>query len=181
MDSEAVPSDNELSSLSVVVSNIEPGTTQLELASHFQLVGDIKKVSMSEDTREEAGRAFITFKDAASAENALTLDGTPLGLSRIVVKRKCDGLVGDQTFESFEEGSVYIGNIQVLTSEADLQNHFQSAGEISRLTILKDKVTGHRTSAFIQFKNSESVKRALELNGSSLRGKNLFIKRKRNY
>ena len=89
MDSEAVPSDNELSSLSVVVSNIEPGTTQLELASHFQLVGDIKKVIMSEDTREEAAHACITFKDAASAENALTLDGTPLGLSRIVVKRKC--------------------------------------------------------------------------------------------
>ena len=67
VDSEAVPSDNELSSLSVVVSNIEPGTTQLELASHFQLVGDIKKVFMSEDTREEAAHACITFKDAATA------------------------------------------------------------------------------------------------------------------
>lgn len=181
MDSEAVPSDNELSSLSVVVSNIEPGTTQLELASHFQLVGDIKKVIMSEDTREEAAHACITFKDAASAENALTLDGTPLGLSRIVVKRKCDGLVGEQSFEAFEEDSVYIGNIEVWTSEADLESHFQSAGEISRLTILKNKATSHRTSAFIQFKNPESVKKALELNGSSLRGKNLFIKRKRNY
>ena len=182
MDSEAVPSDNELSSLSVVVSNIEPGTTHLELASHFQLVGDIKKVIMSEEnTREEAGRAFITFKDAASAENALTLDGTPLGLSRIVVKRKCDGLVGEQSFEAFEEDSVYIGNIEVWTSEADLESHFQSAGEISRLTILKNKATSHRTSAFIQFKNPESVKKALELNGSSLRGKNLFIKRKRKY
>ena len=73
---ESVPSDNELSSLSVVVSNIEPGTTQLELASHFQLVGDIKKVIKGEDTGEEADHAFITFKDAASAENALTLDGT---------------------------------------------------------------------------------------------------------
>ena len=178
---ESVPSDNELSSRSVVVSNIEPGTTQLELASHFQLVGDIKKVIKGEDTGEEADHAFITFKDAASAENALTLDGTPLGLSRIVVKRKCDGVVGDQSFESFEEGSVYIGNIEVLTSEANLENHFQSAGDISRLTILKDKVTGLRTSAFIQFKNPESVERALELNGSSLRGKNLFIKRKRKY
>ena len=174
---ESVPSDNELSSLSVVVSNIEPGTTQLELASHFQLVGDIKKVIKG----EEVDHAFITFKDAASAENALTLDGTPLGLSRIVVKRKCDGVVGDQSFESLEEGSVYIGNIEVLTSEADLENHFQSAGDISRLTILRDKVTGLRTSAFIQFKNPKSVERALELNGSSLRGKNLFIKRKRKY
>merc|ERR1712059_112129 len=63
---------------------------------------------------------------------------------------------------------VYIGFIERGTSEAELAAHFQSSGEIERLTLKEG-------FAFILFKEESSVPEACKLDGSTLNGLNLRV------
>ena len=175
------------SSADVVVRNFDKSTTQLDLAAHFQSAGDINGVTIVKSNEDEPTEAIIQFKDVKSIEPALWLNNSQLGSSTIVVEevkyqeKDMDCVVTpDSNNNDYDEDSVYVGNMKALTSEVDLANHFFNAGDISRLTILKDKITGYRRpAAYIQFKDSNSVRVALGLNGSYLNGNVLVVKKKK--
>lgn len=185
MPAEQVPTANLTPSVEVVVRNFDKSTTQLDIAAHFQSAGDINGVTIVKSNDDEPTEAIIQFKEAQSIEAALWLNNSQLGGSTIVVEevkyQDCaDVATPDSNNNEYDEDSVYVGNMKSLTSEVDLANHFFNVGDISRLTILKNKVTGYRTpSAYIQFKDSASVQVALGLNGSVLNGNVLVVKKKK--
>ena len=81
---------------------------------------------------------------------------------------------------SFDPCSVYVGNVDLQASNQELADHFQTTGEVVRVTILKNKKTGRpKSAAYIQFKDSWSVEGALCMEGSNLRGRQLIVRRKR--
>ena len=177
--------------LTIFVSNIDAKVTQLELAAHFQIVGDIKKLTLGKDpeTGYRNGEAFIQFKNEASVENALTLDGSSLGGSVLTVTRKVSyspSVTMDSNSNArgessiYDTDSIYIANIPDSTTDLDIIDHFRNVGAITRMTRLRDKTSGFpKPCGYIQFLDPNSVDHALKYNGSFLRGNQIYIARKR--
>ncbi|NXT15105.1 EPAB2 protein, partial [Prunella fulvescens] len=62
----------------------------------------------------------------------------------------------------------------------ELESHFNSCGQINRVTILCDKFSGHpKGYAYIEFEEQSSVKAAVELDESVFRGRVIKVLPKR--
>merc|ERR1712070_1370902 len=82
--------------------------------------------------------------------------------------------------EEIDKRSVYIGQVDYGATPEELQEHFKSCGQVSRITILVDKYTGHpKGFAYIEFADEQGVQNSLLLNGSLFRGRQLKVSQKR--
>ncbi|XP_007670866.1 embryonic polyadenylate-binding protein 2 isoform X1 [Ornithorhynchus anatinus] len=76
--------------------------------------------------------------------------------------------------------SVYVGNVDYGGTAEELESHFNSCGEINRVTILCDKFSGHpKGYAYIEFASESSVKAAVDLDESTFRGRIIKVLPKR--
>jgi RNA recognition motif-containing protein len=73
--------------------------------------------------------------------------------------------------------NIYCGNLNWQTNEADLQGAFEAFGEVSSVTIIKDKYTSQsRGFGFVEMPNNEEGQAAIDgLNGKELDGRTLRI------
>jgi len=73
--------------------------------------------------------------------------------------------------------NMYIGNLNWQTTEADLQAAFEAFGEVSSVTIIKDKYTGQsRGFGFVEMTDDSEGQAAIDgLNGKELDGRTLRI------
>ncbi|NWX51436.1 PABP2 protein, partial [Steatornis caripensis] len=71
-----------------------------------------------------------------------------------------------------DQRSIYVGNVDYGGTAEELESHFNSCGQINRVTILCDKFSGHpKGYAYIEFEEKSSVKAAVELDESVFRGR----------
>ena len=72
---------------------------------------------------------------------------------------------------------LYVGNLPYETTESDLQTLFESAGAVSTINIVRDKMTGRaRGFAFVEMGDSDGAQRAIsELDKHSYGGRNLTV------
>lgn len=76
--------------------------------------------------------------------------------------------------------SVYVGNVDYSATPQELEQVFNSAGVINRITLLCDKFTGlPKGYAYIEYEKEECVAKALELNGQDFKGRPLRVVNKR--
>ncbi|KAJ1739109.1 poly(A)-binding protein binding protein [Coemansia sp. RSA 1086] len=86
------------------------------------------------------------------------------------------GADGDDT----DARSIYVGNVDYVTTPEELQEHFKGSGAINRVTILCDKHTGHpKGYAYVEFGATDAVTKAQLLDGSMLHGRPLKVNPKR--
>ena len=73
--------------------------------------------------------------------------------------------------------SVFVGNLNFQTTEADLTALFQPFGLVGRIHIVTDRETGRaRGFAFVEMPNDdEAVKAIADLDGKELGGRNLKV------
>ncbi|NXG80181.1 PABP2 protein, partial [Baryphthengus martii] len=92
------------------------------------------------------------------------------------------GLFPKTTEEKVEvdQRSIYVGNVDYGGTAEELESHFNSCGQINRVTILCDKFSGHpKGYAYIEFEEKSSVKAAVELDESVFRGRVIKVLPKR--
>ncbi|NXT92642.1 PABP2 protein, partial [Anhinga rufa] len=92
------------------------------------------------------------------------------------------GLFPRTTEEKMEvdQRSIYVGNVDYGGTAEELESHFNSCGQINRVTILCDKFSGHpKGYAYIEFEEKSSVKAAVELDESVFRGRVIKVLPKR--
>ncbi|NXY90908.1 PABP2 protein, partial [Alcedo cyanopectus] len=92
------------------------------------------------------------------------------------------GLFPKTTEEKMEidQRSIYVGNVDYGGTAEELESHFNSCGQINRVTILCDKFSGHpKGYAYIEFEEQSSVKAAVELDKSIFRGRVIKVLPKR--
>ncbi len=82
-------------------------------------------------------------------------------------------------------------NVEYKTEASELREHFMPCGTISRITIFKDPATGHPLGyalfpcnmlsryAYIEFAETEAVEKAMKLNDSLFKGRQIRVERKR--
>ncbi|XP_014729964.1 PREDICTED: embryonic polyadenylate-binding protein 2 [Sturnus vulgaris] len=79
-----------------------------------------------------------------------------------------------------DQRSIYVGNVDYGGTAEELESHFNSCGQINRVTILCDKFSGHpKGYAYIEFEEQSSVKAAVELDESVFRGRVIKVLPKR--
>ena len=73
--------------------------------------------------------------------------------------------------------NIYCGNLNWQTTEVNLQTAFEAYGEVSSVTIIKDKYTSQsRGFGFVEMPNNEEGKAAIDgLNGKELDGRTLRV------
>ena len=168
---------------SIFINNLKCDVTESDLAAHFHRIGDIAKVTVLRDrmTGFSRGAAYLQFYDGRCVAPALSLTNTYIRDSFIIVQRKkmptnaSKQQVGENNnVVTLEPDSIYVDNLDWKVDDVSLSQVFKFAGDIKRLTIMKNKST-----AYIQFKENDSVREALYLNGYPLHGKELRVQRKR--
>lgn len=81
---------------------------------------------------------------------------------------------------SVDKLSIYVGQVDYSTTPEELLSHFEPCGQVERVTINCDKFTGRpKGFAYLEFQSEEAVQNALKLDGSSFKGRNLKVTRKR--
>jgi len=77
--------------------------------------------------------------------------------------------------------NLYVGNLNWQTTEADLQTAFEAFGQVTSVTIIKDKYTGQsRGFGFVEMADDSEGQAAIDgLNGKELDGRTLRIDRAR--
>ncbi|XP_041256412.1 embryonic polyadenylate-binding protein 2 isoform X3 [Onychostruthus taczanowskii] len=76
-----------------------------------------------------------------------------------------------------DQRSIYVGNVDYGGTAEELESHFNSCGQINRVTILCDKFSGHpKGYAYIEFEEQSSVKAAVELDESVFRGRVIKVR-----
>ncbi|KAH3675734.1 hypothetical protein WICMUC_002526 [Wickerhamomyces mucosus] len=83
--------------------------------------------------------------------------------------------------QELDKRSVYVGNVDFKSTPDEVEEFFNSAGSINRVTILFDRYTGYpKGYAYVEFESAESVEKAVnELNGKEFRGRILSVVAKR--
>jgi cold-inducible RNA-binding protein len=72
---------------------------------------------------------------------------------------------------------LYVGNLPYETTESDLQTLFEAAGQVSTVTIVRDRATGQaRGFAFVEMSDAEGARKAIaELDRHEVGGRSLSV------
>jgi len=73
--------------------------------------------------------------------------------------------------------NIYVGNLSRDVTEEDLRQAFQSFGQVTSVSIIKDKFSGEsRGFGFLEMPNkAEAQKAIMDLNGKELKGRTLTV------
>ena len=151
----------------LIVNYIPPSMSDMELASLFGSVGEVKKTKIVRDrtTGISLGFGFVEYADEQSATRAIdTYDGLNLQLKRLKVAyaRRQDE-VG---------ANVHVRNLDQNVSAKAVEAQFGAFGEIVRARVLSDPLTGvSRGIAFVLFAHREEAEVAVNsLDGTTIPG-----------
>lgn len=73
--------------------------------------------------------------------------------------------------------NIYVGNLTRETNETDLRTAFEKFGQITTISIIKDKFSGEsRGFAFIEMPSKEAAQSAIDnMNGKELNGNTITV------
>ncbi|NXB45897.1 PABP2 protein, partial [Leucopsar rothschildi] len=107
------------------------------------------------------------------------IDTCPSGHDQSLLSTALFPLTTKEKVEA-DQRSIYVGNVDYGGTAEELESHFNSCGQINRVTILCDKFSGHpKGYAYIEFEEQSSVKAAVELDESVFRGRVIKVLPKR--
>jgi cold-inducible RNA-binding protein len=71
---------------------------------------------------------------------------------------------------------IYVGNLSYQTTENDLTNLFEQAGQVESVSIITDRDTGRSKGfAFVEMSNDDAEKAIAQFNGHEVNGRTLTV------
>src|SRR5215210_3195139 len=71
---------------------------------------------------------------------------------------------------------IFVGNLSYQTTETDLTDLFEQAGEVESATIITDRDTGRSKGfAFVEMGSENAEKAIAQFNGTELKGRSLTV------
>ncbi|KAI8142197.1 hypothetical protein BJV82DRAFT_615929 [Fennellomyces sp. T-0311] len=118
-------------------------------------------------SNRSVANAYIVYKEKASAEKALAMNGQLFMEKHLRVDSVTDPKPHDR------KRSVFIGSLPHDTEEEELWTFFKDCGEIESVRIVRDKATNiGKGIGYVQFKRRNTVDMALALDDKKFREKN---------
>ncbi|CAG8517517.1 7657_t:CDS:10 [Cetraspora pellucida] len=158
-----------------------------ELADFFSSAGKVRDAKIIADriSRRSKGVGYVEFYDEESVPKALALTGQKLlGIPVIVqlteAEKNRQARLAEQAASHATDIAyhrLYVGSVHFNLTEDDLRQVFEPFGPLEFVNLHKDPETGRsRGFAFIQYKNPEDAKQALEkMNGFELAGRTIKV------
>ncbi|PAV90051.1 hypothetical protein WR25_14874 isoform B [Diploscapter pachys] len=163
----------------VFVGDLSPEVDNRMLKEAFQVHGEVSEAKIIRDatTQKSKGYGFVSFPVKEHAEKALeAMQGQWIGkrairtnwATRRSAEEARDKLTFEQVFNSTkaDNTSVYVGNINPITTENDLREPFSAFGEVTEVRLFKSQGYG-----FVRFEKKECATNAImEMNGKEICG-----------
>lgn len=164
---------------------------EAEVRSAFAECGTIEQVHCMKfpDSGKFRGIALVTFATAAAAEKAKKWDGMEWEGRFLVIKpgralpkeakRAAPPVIGgvrpDERPKPVGSTTAYVGNLNFDTTVEELHAVFDGC-PIAGVRIATDKTTGRQKGfAHVEFEDADALERALKMNGTLLRGRELAM------
>jgi polyadenylate-binding protein len=170
----------------IFVKNLDPDIDNKTLFDTFSLFGNILSCKVATDkNRKSLGYGFVHYESEEAAKAAIakvngkvlgSIDGKVISGFKIIVtpfksKRERGELQVQFT-------NVYLKNIPIECTEADLRARVESFGEVTSLHMPMDAEKKFRGFAFVNFKDPNDAANAVEgLNGMEWNGRELYAGR----
>ena len=73
--------------------------------------------------------------------------------------------------------NIYVGNLAYATTDADLQETFEQYGQVDRVSVITDRMTGRSKGfGFVEMPNEAEARAAISgLNDTDLKGRNIQV------
>ncbi|XP_039026756.1 nucleolin 2-like isoform X2 [Hibiscus syriacus] len=178
-------------SKTLFVGNLSFQVEEADVKNFFKDAGEVVEVRFSSDHEGNfKGYGHVEFATVEAAQKALELNGEYL-LNRAVRldlarERGAYTPYSGNENNSFQKGgksrsrTIFVRGFDQSLDEYEIKNsleeHFGSCGEISRVAVPTDRETGAvKGFAYMDFKDEDSLNKALELNGSKLNNYSLTV------
>ncbi|CAL8334199.1 unnamed protein product [Lota lota] len=122
--------------------------------------------------KKQSLNAYVVFRDEEGAGRALERNGLEVEKDYVI---RVDS-VTENTHD--HKRSVFVGNLPFELTEAALREHFEGCGAVTAVRLIRDKDSGlGKGFGYILFESADSVQLALKLDGSTLAGRKVRVKR----
>ncbi|XP_023838306.1 RNA-binding protein 34 [Salvelinus sp. IW2-2015] len=176
----------------VFVGNLPASCTKKTLQLVFKDQGAIESIRFRSVVREDPSmsrkvatiqrkvhpkkqtiNAYVVFKAEEGAEKALERNGMEIEKNvHIRVDRVSKSTSHDH------KRSIFIGNLPFDINELPLRQHFEECGKVEGVRLVRDKTSGMgKGFGYILFQSIDAVQLALKLDGSTLLGRSVRVKR----
>jgi len=100
----------------------------------------------------------------------------PLEEPEIAPSESTEELFESESDEPMSHTKLYVGNIDYSASESELASHFAPFGQVEFVNIPINRYTGKaRGFGFVTFATQEEAERAMTLNGSEFKGRQIQV------
>eukprot|EP00746_Dinoflagellata_sp_MGD_P145359 gnl/MRDRNA2_/MRDRNA2_77994_c0_seq2.p1 gnl/MRDRNA2_/MRDRNA2_77994_c0~~gnl/MRDRNA2_/MRDRNA2_77994_c0_seq2.p1 ORF type:complete len:1380 (-),score=277.82 gnl/MRDRNA2_/MRDRNA2_77994_c0_seq2:11-4150(-) len=157
----------------VFVGGLNPQTTREALAYHFSCVGTVVQshIFFDKATMKSKGSGKVTFDSVSSVPIAIeqlhgsSLDGFTMGVKKFGPKQ--EQMSRYERYEEHTEAcarSVFVGCLSEVTTEETLYQYFEAlVGDVAKVQVFKDKVTGQpKCAGRVEFLHEETVQVMME-------------------
>ncbi|XP_029906388.1 RNA-binding protein 34 [Myripristis murdjan] len=176
----------------VFVGNLPVSCTRKTLRSLFRDKGAIESIRFRSVVREDPSmsrklatiqrkvhpnkqsiNAYVVFRDEDGVAKALQRNGMEIEQNfHIRVDRVTENPTHDH------KRSVFVGNLSFEIRELVFRQHFEECGAVEAVRLVRDPNSGlGKGFGYVLFESADSVQLALKLNGSSLEGRSIRVKR----
>ncbi|KAH1231231.1 RNA-binding protein 39 [Glycine max] len=172
--------DPERDQRTVFAYQISLKADERDVYEFFSRAGKVRDVRliMDRNSRRSKGVGYIEFYDVMSVPMAIALSGQPLLGQPVMVKPSeaeknlvqsttsvANGLTGLIGPYSGGARKLYVGNLHVSITEADIRRVFEAFGQVELVQLPLDE-SGHcKGFGFVQFARLEDARNAQSLNG----------------
>ncbi|CAJ0829919.1 13073_t:CDS:10, partial [Entrophospora sp. SA101] len=158
-----------------------------ELADFFAEAGKVRDAKIIADriSRRSKGVGYVEFYDEESVPKALAMTnkrllGIPVIVQLTEAEKNRQARLAEQAASHATDIAyhrLYVGSVHFNLTEDDLRQVFEPFGPLEFVNLHKDPETGRsRGFAFIQYKNAEDARQALEkMNGFELAGRTIKV------
>ena len=176
---------NKESCNGIFINGIPYETTEDELRELFSPYGDIEiiKLPKYQDSGRNIGYCHIYYSSSESASKALELDNYTIG------KRYLSVSLANKNYEELNKSekinpndvpldcnTAFIRNLPYDTTEKDVGDKFRSCGKIKAIRfVYNSQNKKFKGFCYIDFKEHNSLLKALELNGKDFQGRRLQV------
>ncbi|CAK6969926.1 RNA-binding protein 34 [Scomber scombrus] len=176
----------------VFVGNLPVSCTKKTLRSLFKDKGSIESIRFRSVAREDPSisrkvaaiqrkvhpkkqsvNAYVVFKDEEGVVKALERNGMEIEKDFYI---RVDRVNNSSSHD--HKRSVFVGNLSFEINDLAFRRHFEECGDVEAVRLVRDQNSGlGKGFGYVLFENSDSVQLALELDGSSLEGRKIRVKR----
>ncbi|XP_026289817.1 uncharacterized protein LOC113214599 isoform X2 [Frankliniella occidentalis] len=153
----------------VFVAGLPRDIQKEDLIKSFGECGPIKRIKVLVKEEEEEAQAVLYFMDSESAENAVASNGLELSGYVLSVTQRAEGMLQYQFLNP-----LFVAGISRDTKDIDIFLKFQDCGLIHDIKFVQSK-PGSLKKCCIEFKEPESVEKAMAMEDLTVKGQTLLI------